>query len=96
MNWKMLAAILLGLAVGVAIPSLRWTQDVQAQRPEKAQQWEYKVVEFRFDLPAPVVEKEKAHAQRLNTLAGEGWEYVGLLSVSPRPSGTVAFKRPKR
>lgn len=99
MNWKMLAAILVGLAVGVAIPSLRWTQDAQAQRPEKAQQWEYKVVVF-----VGVISDVQNHAKQLNQFTADGWEYVGLLSsgyhrVRGEPvsaGGMVAFKRPKR
>jgi len=49
------------------------------------------------------------HTKEINSLAAEGWEYVGLLCAGPDPflggvamrepqsgGGNVLFKRPKR
>src|SRR5262245_26311777 len=49
-------------------------QHVQAQRPEKPPQWEYRVAVF----PPGVQDATKY----LTQLAADRWEYVGLISTS--------------
>jgi hypothetical protein len=100
MKAKMVGAVVVGLLAGFAAVPLLRTENVQAQRPDKPQAWEYKVIGF---------EAEGKYGERLNELGGEGWEYVGLLHTSQElrrfatnpPTSfperiLVIFKRPKR
>lgn len=106
MNCKMVAAASLGLAIGlVACSSLRQSE-AQGQVGQEKHGWEYKVVAF-------VVEDENSrnvdrHTKEINSLAAEGWEYVGLLCAGSNPyrtgarsdmwvksGGNVLFKRLK-
>ena len=101
MNSRFVVALAVGLVLGAVLASTSWRQ-AQAQRQEKAPQWEYKVM----SLPLNADQATK----QLNTLADDGWEYVGLVNTSiPRaPAGggaaldiaghesLVAFKRPKK
>lgn len=110
MNAKTIAAVVIALLVAVAAVPLLWTQHAQAQRPDKPQAWEHKVLGFGGGTP-------EKYEQRLDELASEGWEYVGLLLTSPgrvvidpanapqrftteNPAAAnlplVVFKRPKR
>src|SRR5262245_52381039 len=92
MSGKLLAAVG-GLLLGLLAASLPFRQETQAQQPALAQNWEYKAVQFGGRSP-------EADTKKLNDLAGEGWEYVGLLGTgSVEGNGmlgaTVAFRRPK-
>ena len=97
MNGKLVAALLVGLAVGLFAPFIARQQEAQGQKPEKVQTWEYKAVGFTGT--------ETQHANTLKKLTDEGWEYVGLLSAgdpgfsgsgSMKAGGTVAFRRPAK
>jgi hypothetical protein len=80
-------ALVLGLATVGLGPG-----EAQAQKQEKSARWEYKAVQFTGIDP-------DNHAHLLNSLAGDGWEYVGPLNtkVDGRISTTsVAFRRPKK
>ena len=106
MRSKMVAALSLGILMGmVAWSSLR-QPEAQAQIGPEKQQWEYKVVAFVVDNwnTRNVV----THEKEINSLAAEGWEYVGLLCAGPHPhqtqpgagylvnsGGNVLFRRPK-
>ena len=94
MNARMLFAALLGAALGGAAILISPLHSAPMPEP-KASPWEYKVVAFG--------ESGSAAADKLtdqfNTLAGNGWEYVG--PVQPRlttPGGGqfVAFRRHKQ
>ncbi len=101
MNSRFVVALAVGLVLGAVLASVGW-QQAQAQRREKAPPWEYKVTSLSLNA-------EQATKQ-LNTLADDGWEYIGLVNTStPRsPAGggaaptilghesLVAFKRPKK
>ena len=87
-----LAGIVIGLTLGWATSLLVNRPEVRAadQKPK----WEYKVVDFPGD--------QDLSTKQIQKLAGDGWEYVGLVkttAVTPRgqvyPS-SVAFKRPKK
>ena len=70
----------------------RITQD---DRVEAAPRWEYKVTTF--------VATDDLATRQLNELAGDRWEYVGLVgtakpntSTAPGHESLVAFRRPKK
>ncbi|MHB8971248.1 MAG: DUF4177 domain-containing protein [Pirellulaceae bacterium] len=104
MRSRMVAALSLGILMGmVAWSSLR-QPEAQAQVGPEKQQWEYKVVAFEVDNPNG--RNVKMHEETINSLAAEGWEYVGLLCAGPHPyhtgqsgpvnsGGNVLFRRPK-
>jgi len=101
MNSRFVVALAVGLVLGAMLASVGW-QQAQAQRQGKAPQWEYKVTSLSLNADQAT--------KQLNTLADDGWEYVGLVNTStPRaPAGggaapailghesLVAFKRPKK
>jgi hypothetical protein len=94
MNGKLLATVLIGIGIGLAFPFFGHHQDAIAQQQEKAAaKWEYQVVHFRYgDL--------EGDTKKMNSLAAENWEYVGLLATTGGGAaagggGTVAFKRLK-
>jgi len=107
MNCKTVAAVSLGLVIGlVASYSLRQSES-QGQVGQEKQAWEYKVVAFVVDDSGN--QNAPDHLERINSLAAEGWEYVGLLCAGPHPYythpsagyyvnslGNVLFKRPKK
>jgi hypothetical protein len=91
----------------VASSSLKQSE-AQGQGEETKQEWEYKVVAF---VTGPEANRNvDKHQERIEKLAAEGWEYVGLLVAGSRsdwnfrrnnqsamfPEGNVLFKRPKR
>ena len=93
MNAKLMSAVMVGLIAGLFISSFGWQQTAHGQQ-EKAPRWEYKVESFS-DIASDSTE-------RLNKLAADGWEYVGLISTV-RAEGAafgkpaqVAFKRSKK
>ena len=105
MNYRMVAALSVGLAIGLVGWSSLRQSEAQGQVGQEKQGWEYKVVAF-------VVEDDNSrnvdtHTKQINSLAAEGWEYVGLLCSGPdvyqapartrvRSGGNVLFKRPKK
>jgi hypothetical protein len=91
MRGKLVVTSLAGLVVGLAVALAGWHPQALGQRPDKAPPWEYKVVVF------PLASDEAT--KRLNDLADDGWEYVGLVGTSgetPRHGASVAFRRPKK
>ena len=105
MNSKMVAAVSLGLLVGlVAWLSLRQSE-ARGQVGQEKHGWEYKVVAFVVDEQSH--RNVDRHTKQIDSLAAERWEYVGLLCAGPNPyssgagmrvnsGGNVLFKRPKR
>ncbi len=95
MSGKVALTFLAGLAVGLmAVVIAERQPQALAQQPEKPLvRWEYKVEVFPFG--------NAEATKRLNELADEGWEYVGLVGTarpSPAPGheASVAFRRPKK
>jgi hypothetical protein len=93
MRGKLVVTFLAGLVIGLVVAAAGWRQQALAQQPEKPR-WEYKV---------EALSTNAVYAStRLNQLADEGWEYVGLTATSvPAPSTSaheslVAFRRPKK
>ncbi|MHB0960505.1 MAG: DUF4177 domain-containing protein [Pirellulaceae bacterium] len=105
MTCKIVAAASLGLVmVLVAWSSLRQSE-AQAQVAPEKQVWEYKVAAFVVDDANN--RNVDRHEKEINSLAAEGWEYVGLLCAGTYPyhsatptwissGGNVLFKRPKK
>ena len=63
----------------------------QAQKPDTAQQWEYKIYRVETELF-----HNKAEAE-FNKLAKEGWEFAQTIPVSPNQSYVyVLFRRLKK
>src|SRR5713101_7979077 len=100
MKGKLVVAVVCGLVVGVAIPFVGQHREAHAQKEDKAQKWEYKVVAFTpQDTQANTL---KVSGIRLNELGAEGWEYLGPICTTSQTyanrSATftefVAFKRP--
>ena len=94
MNGKIIATVLVGIEIGLALPFTGNHQDAIAQQ-EKATKWEYNVVRFGFYNANDL-------AKLMDGLAAERWEYVGFVGVPPgnkgsfEGGGNVAFKREKR
>ena len=91
-----LAGIVLGLTLGWATSLLVNRPEVRADEKKQKPTWEYKGVVFE-DLDEAKLNK------KLQKLADEGWEYVGLISNTIPLSGgrsvdpsSVLFKRPKK
>ena len=80
MNSKLAAGLAIGLAIGFA-GALVVTSQPEARGQEKQkQQWEYKVVACSLDGAKgrlPDADAAKALTEQYNTLAADGWEYVG-------------------
>jgi hypothetical protein len=91
MNTKLMATFVMGLVLGIAAALFVGVQWPQAQAQGKAKQWEYRVVSFHS-------QSSVKFAERLNKMAEEGWEYVGVLCTVTSPQAGedhVAFKRLK-
>jgi hypothetical protein len=95
MNAKLMLAAVVGLGIGLAVPSIGWHQSARGQQQEKAPRWQYKVECFS--------ENTASATEQLNKLTDDGWEYVGLINTAAaRPNGPlgqptlVAFKRIKK
>ena len=104
MKCKMVAVASFGLVVGLLAWSSLRQSEAQGQVGQAKVEWEYKVVAFVVQDPSRNVER---HTKEINSLAAEGWEYVGLLCAGPHPynniagmrvesGGNVLFKRPKQ
>ena len=106
MNSKMVAAVSLGLAVGLMASLFLRQPEAQGQVSQQKQGWEYKVV--AFEAAGTLNQHLDEQTLEINSLAAQRWEYVGLLCAGPspsvrqfsgaplRPSGLVLFRRPKR
>ena len=100
MKSKIVAAMAIGVVMGLVTSSSLEQSEAQGPREEMKQEWEYKVVAF-FVGENPIRSVDEHQAQ-IEKLAVEGWEYVGLLSPLPlsdaivRGGGSVLFKRHKR
>ncbi|MHB0955023.1 MAG: DUF4177 domain-containing protein [Pirellulaceae bacterium] len=105
MTYRIVAAASLGLVMVLVAWSSRRQSEAQAQVASEKQVWEYKVAAFVVgDANNRNVDR---HEKEINSLAAEGWEYVGLLCAGPHPhhtgqpgwvnsGGNVLFKRPKK
>lgn len=92
------AATAFGVLVGIMVLSSGC--DAPGQKVDALRKSEFKVVQFaRGDV--------KSTEEKLNSLADDGWEYVGVVTVGAGPGGNrpgeglatvvgVAFKRPKK
>jgi hypothetical protein len=105
MNSKTVVAVSLVPIIGLVAWLFLRPCEAQVHAGQQNQGWEYKVVAF-------VAENANSrnvddHTTQINSLAAEGWEYVGLLCSGPNPhqtdpgyhvssGGNVLFKRPKR
>jgi len=79
MNGKMLAAVIVGMVLGVMAASVRWSTRAEGQgttvRGPKLPQWEYKVV--YSGTSALDAQNAEALTKQFGKLATDGWEYVG-------------------
>jgi hypothetical protein len=75
MKPKLIAAVLVGIGLGLAMPFMGWQPEAPAQQ-QKDQKWEYKVERFQSNKGGV----DGATAQ-LNNLANDGWEYVGPVAT---------------
>jgi hypothetical protein len=103
MTGKLIAVVAGGLLLGVAGTFLFVNQpQARGQQKEKQPLWEYKVI---FS-SAEAKDAAKVMTEQYNTLAAEGWEYVGPVVESTHAralngpySGIggafILFKRPK-
>ncbi len=94
MRGRMLAVLMLGLALGFALAlGLSQTEKPAraAQPPGRMPRYEYQVV--RFVRPG-----QENQAAMLNELGAAGWEYVGLTHISTQAPAIsyVAFRRRTR
>jgi hypothetical protein len=108
MNSKIVAAVAIGLVMGLIASSSLNQSEAQGQGEQKKQEWEYKVVAFLVGHGAN--RNADKHEEQIEKLTVEGWEYVGLLAAGSHadftvrrnnqptmvPGGNVLFKRPKR
>jgi hypothetical protein len=101
MKEKLLAALMVGLVVGLLVSPLLRQAEVQGQPDAKVPgaAWEYKVVEFGSGVQN--TETEEDMTKKLNELAKNGWEYAGPLASAHVDDkrflqGYVAFKRLKK
>ena len=79
MKWRMVAASSLVLVVGlVAWSSLRQSE-AQGQVGHDKPGWEYKAVTFKVE------DGDDKQTKEINSLAADGWEYVGLLCTGTNP-----------
>ena len=79
-NRKLSTRALVACAAVLMLPMQLLSQP-QSSKKSDSPKWEYKAVFFSKD--------EKNGTKRLNDLADEGWQHVGLLG-----NGLVAFRRP--
>jgi hypothetical protein len=104
MRGRLTITVVVALVIGLAILLVGRQQEARGQKQEKVQQWEYKV--FAFSSDPDQRKAADSQTERMNQLAAEGWEYVGLLSTSSQAIGlqrdqtlyttSIAFKRPKK
>lgn len=74
MTSRLLAAVVVGLALGYAGAVMHWGQPATfAAEKDRKQRWEYRVVFSSTEGR----ENEKKITDQYNALAAEGWEYVG-------------------
>ncbi len=90
----LILAFIVGALIAATMTSLGRTPSVAAQQPAAQTKWEYKVVAF-------VPNDATGHEKKLNILAADGWEYVGVIHPGQEQAGalplcTVAFQRPNR
>ena len=83
----MLFATLLGVALGGAAVTVSPLHSAPAPEP-RLQRWEYKVVRCLNAM------NEEFLTNQLNTLAQDGWEYVGPVT-SVGHANSIAFRRSK-
>src|SRR5262245_40965215 len=108
MRGKLVLTFLAGLAVGLVFVAAggrqqraqarqleKQVRQLEQARLEKPTRWEYKVMKLSL--------AEDEAARQLNQLAGDHWEYVGLVNTSvpglngsPAYPASVAFRRPKK
>ena len=91
MNRQVVYGIALVFAAVLGFVVLGDNPAAQAQKPDTAQQWEYKIYRVESDLF-----HNKAEAE-FNKLAKEGWEFAQTIPASPNQSYVYAlFRRLKK
>jgi hypothetical protein len=94
MNVRWLLAALLGVALGGAAVSLNPLHSAPA--PEaKPQRWEYKVVNISGTPRGGEGDPADKITDQFNTLAKDGWDYVGPVTARSTTTHFVAFRRSK-
>jgi hypothetical protein len=94
MNSK-LAALALGLTIGVVVSQVIRQPRAEAQHAEKKMPWEYKTVHVG---PVNTNFASVDPSVMLNQQGAAGWEFVAPVGVSDRPAGkyfSFLLKRPK-
>jgi hypothetical protein len=89
MRARLLVTLCIGVLIGALLSACVRQPTAQAQRPDGAQRWEYKMV-ARGPIDAPDLEKKRL--ERFNEAGNDGWELVLFTEFS---SGAI-FKRPKK
>jgi hypothetical protein len=93
MNGKSAVAMAIGLTLGFAASICITRQpEAQGQEKPKKQQWEYKVVScslYGNKGLLPDRDAAKALTEQYNTLAADGWEYVGPVVEKTLPAVSV-------
>jgi len=101
MHARWVAALVVGVAVDVAVPSLLPRPEAQARQQDsqdKPTKWEYRVQWFSV---SPQETNSTASASRLtaemNKLAADGWEFIIANIPGGGSSGNfLLFRRPKK
>jgi hypothetical protein len=96
MNGKLEVALAIGLTLGFAGAILVKRQpEAQGQEKPKKQQWEYKVVAcslYGDKGLLPDKDATQALTEQYNSLAADGWEYVGPVVEKTFPAGPQAAR----
>ena len=87
MKSKIVAAVAIGLVMGLVASSSLKQSEAHGQREEAKQEWEYKVV--AFVVGQKTNRNVDEHQEQIEKLATEGWEYVGLLLAGSHPNPSV-------
>jgi hypothetical protein len=96
-KYNHLAAMLVGLTVGLLIPAGSRYQEVQAQGQGQGQRWEYKVLVSDVTKAPFFSDKAAIWEKDYNALAADGWEFIGPFNPRDPSNLSVAlFKRLKK
>jgi hypothetical protein len=101
MHVKWLAALVVGVAIGVAVPSLLPRQEAQARQQDsqaKPTKWQYQVMWFSVrGAEANPNDTAKDLGTEMNKLAKDGWEFVEATVPNGGFNGSyLLFRRPRK
>jgi hypothetical protein len=95
MTPRLFLAVLLGVVLGGAAVTVNPLHSAPAPEP-RPQRWEYKVVLLTVMRGGPNdVAPEDKLTEQFNTMAKDGWDYVGPVVSRSSTSQYVAFRRSK-